>query len=200
MESQRRVPGVLTPPAIRSIRSIRKIGCCLSKSRIVRILRMGFRPRDRSGCLTQSFLRIMRILLSGSERTLMDLRRQRRVCVSSECVTQPASSVAREGQPRAPKRYIMSQRGNDLVRRYLWMVGLRAVAAAPRLTVECGSFPLLSLQVFLVLGRRQGLESDRLGADLARRDRAHQKAARLCHGCEIDNLVMAPPRCVPAHE
>jgi len=38
-----------------------------------------------------------------------------------------ASGVDRDGQPRGPKRYVMSRRGNDLVRRYLWMAGLSAV-------------------------------------------------------------------------
>ena len=38
-----------------------------------------------------------------------------------------ASGVDRDGNPRGPKRYVMSRRGNDLVRRYLWMAGLSAV-------------------------------------------------------------------------
>jgi transposase len=42
-----------------------------------------------------------------------------------------ASGVDRDGQPRGPKRYIMSKRGNDLVRRYLWMAGLCAVQHNP---------------------------------------------------------------------
>jgi len=42
-----------------------------------------------------------------------------------------ASGVDRDGQPRGPKRYVMSRRGNDLVRRYLWMAGLCAVQHNP---------------------------------------------------------------------
>jgi transposase len=37
-----------------------------------------------------------------------------------------SSGVDREGQPRGPRRYVMSNRGNDLVRRYLWMAALSA--------------------------------------------------------------------------
>ncbi len=32
-----------------------------------------------------------------------------------------SSGIDREGQPRSSRRYVMSKRGNDLVRRYLWM-------------------------------------------------------------------------------
>jgi hypothetical protein len=39
--------------------------------------------------------------------------------------------VDRDGQPRGPKRYVMSRRGNDLVRRYLWMAALSAVRCNP---------------------------------------------------------------------
>jgi transposase len=42
-----------------------------------------------------------------------------------------ASGVDRDGNPRGPKRYVMSQRGNDLVRRYLWMAALSAVRHNP---------------------------------------------------------------------
>jgi hypothetical protein len=42
-----------------------------------------------------------------------------------------ASGVDRDGQPRGPKRYVMSRKGNDLVRRYLWMAGLCAVQHNP---------------------------------------------------------------------
>ena len=42
-----------------------------------------------------------------------------------------ASGVDRDGQPRGPKRYVMSRRGNDLVRHYLWMAGLCAVRFNP---------------------------------------------------------------------
>ena len=42
-----------------------------------------------------------------------------------------ASGVDRDGQPRGPKRYVMSRRGNDLVRRYLWMAALSAVRCNP---------------------------------------------------------------------
>jgi transposase len=37
-----------------------------------------------------------------------------------------SSGVDRDGTPRGPKRYRMSPRGNDLVRRYLWMAALSA--------------------------------------------------------------------------
>src|SRR5262249_25643601 len=37
-----------------------------------------------------------------------------------------ASGVERDGQARAPRRFVMSRRGNDLVRRYLWMAALSA--------------------------------------------------------------------------
>jgi transposase len=39
--------------------------------------------------------------------------------------------VDRDGKPRIAKRYIMSRRGNDLVRRYLWMAALSAVRYNP---------------------------------------------------------------------
>jgi transposase len=42
-----------------------------------------------------------------------------------------SSGVDRDGQPRGPKRYVMSRRGNDLVRRYLWMAALSAVRCNP---------------------------------------------------------------------
>jgi transposase len=42
-----------------------------------------------------------------------------------------ASGVDRDGQARAPRRYVMSRRGNDLVRRYLWMAALAAVRCNP---------------------------------------------------------------------
>jgi transposase len=42
-----------------------------------------------------------------------------------------ASGVDRDGKPRGPKRYVMSRRGNDLVRRYLWMAALSAVRHNP---------------------------------------------------------------------
>jgi transposase len=42
-----------------------------------------------------------------------------------------SSGVDRDGQPRGPKRYVMSRRGNDLVRRYLWMAALSAVQRNP---------------------------------------------------------------------
>jgi transposase len=41
------------------------------------------------------------------------------------------SGVDRDGQPRGPRRYVMSRRGNDLVRRYLWMAALSAVRYNP---------------------------------------------------------------------
>jgi transposase len=42
-----------------------------------------------------------------------------------------SSGVDREGQARGPRRYVMSRRGNDLVRRYLWMAALSAVQYNP---------------------------------------------------------------------
>jgi transposase len=42
-----------------------------------------------------------------------------------------ASGVDRNGQPRGPCRRVMSRRGNDLVRRYLWMAALSAVRHNP---------------------------------------------------------------------
>jgi transposase len=42
-----------------------------------------------------------------------------------------SSGVDRDGTPRGPKRYVMSRRGNDLVRRYLWMAALSAARCNP---------------------------------------------------------------------
>jgi transposase len=42
-----------------------------------------------------------------------------------------SSGVDRDGQRRGPKRYVMSRRGNDLVRRYLWMAALSAARFNP---------------------------------------------------------------------
>jgi transposase len=42
-----------------------------------------------------------------------------------------SSGVDRDGQPRGSRRYVMSKRGNDLVRRYLWMAALSAVQYNP---------------------------------------------------------------------
>ncbi len=42
-----------------------------------------------------------------------------------------ASGVDRDGRPRGPRRHVMSRRGNDLVRRYLWMAALSAVRCNP---------------------------------------------------------------------
>jgi transposase len=42
-----------------------------------------------------------------------------------------ASGVDRDGSPRGPKRHVMSRRGNDLVRRYLWMAALSAIRFNP---------------------------------------------------------------------
>jgi transposase len=42
-----------------------------------------------------------------------------------------SSGVDRAGQARTPRRYVMSRRGNDLVRRYLWMAALSAVRCNP---------------------------------------------------------------------
>jgi transposase len=45
--------------------------------------------------------------------------------------TEVASGVDRDGNARGPKRFVMSLRGNDLVRRYLWMAALSAVRFNP---------------------------------------------------------------------
>ena len=42
-----------------------------------------------------------------------------------------SSGVDRDGNPRGPKRYVMTSRGNDLVRRYLWMAALSAIRFNP---------------------------------------------------------------------
>jgi hypothetical protein len=42
-----------------------------------------------------------------------------------------SSGVDRDGQPRTPRRYIMSRRGNDRVRRYLGMAALSAICHNP---------------------------------------------------------------------
>ena len=42
-----------------------------------------------------------------------------------------SSGVDRDGQPRKSRRIVMSRRGNDLVRRYLWMAALSAVRFNP---------------------------------------------------------------------
>jgi transposase len=42
-----------------------------------------------------------------------------------------SSGVERDGTPRGSRRYLMSKRGNDLVRRYLWMAALSAVQVNP---------------------------------------------------------------------
>jgi transposase len=42
-----------------------------------------------------------------------------------------SSGIDRDGQPRGPRRYVMSKRGNDLVRRYLWMAALSAIRCNP---------------------------------------------------------------------
>jgi hypothetical protein len=42
-----------------------------------------------------------------------------------------SSGIDRDGTPRGPKRYKMSPRGNDLVRRYLWMAALSAARFNP---------------------------------------------------------------------
>jgi transposase len=41
------------------------------------------------------------------------------------------SGLDRDGRPRTARRYAMSRRGNDLVRRYLWMTALSAVRCNP---------------------------------------------------------------------
>ena len=42
-----------------------------------------------------------------------------------------SSGVTRDGPARAARRWVMSRRGNDLVRRYLWMAALRAIRFNP---------------------------------------------------------------------
>jgi transposase len=42
-----------------------------------------------------------------------------------------SSGIDRDGQPRGPKRMVMSKRGNDLVRRYLYMAALSAAQHNP---------------------------------------------------------------------
>ena len=42
-----------------------------------------------------------------------------------------SSGVDRDGQARSPRRFVMSRRGNDLVRRYLWMAALSAIRFNP---------------------------------------------------------------------
>src|SRR5262249_49753670 len=42
-----------------------------------------------------------------------------------------SSGIDRSGQPRSSRRYVMSKRGNDLVRRYLWMAALSAGHCKP---------------------------------------------------------------------
>ena len=42
-----------------------------------------------------------------------------------------SSGVDRAGLARGPRRYVMSRRGNDLVRRYLWMAALSATRCNP---------------------------------------------------------------------
>src|SRR5207245_4499981 len=44
---------------------------------------------------------------------------------------QAASGIDRDGKARLPVRLIMSKRGNDLVRRYLWMAALSAAQHNP---------------------------------------------------------------------
>jgi transposase len=42
-----------------------------------------------------------------------------------------SSGIDRDGQPKPSRRHVMSKRGNDLVRRYLWMAALSAVQCNP---------------------------------------------------------------------
>lgn len=42
-----------------------------------------------------------------------------------------SSGIDRDGAPRSSRRHVMSKRGNDLVRRYLWMAALSAVQCNP---------------------------------------------------------------------
>ena len=45
--------------------------------------------------------------------------------------TETASGIDRDGTPRGPQRFVMSPRGNDLVRRYLWIAALSGVRCNP---------------------------------------------------------------------
>jgi transposase len=45
--------------------------------------------------------------------------------------TEASSGIDRDGVSRSPKRFVMSPRGNDLVRRYLWMAALSAIRFNP---------------------------------------------------------------------
>jgi transposase len=42
-----------------------------------------------------------------------------------------SSGIGRDGNPRGPRRFVMNRRGNDLVRRYLWMAALSAIRFNP---------------------------------------------------------------------
>jgi hypothetical protein len=42
-----------------------------------------------------------------------------------------SSGIDRDGQARGPRRYVISQRGNDLVRRYLWRAARSAIRFNP---------------------------------------------------------------------
>ena len=42
-----------------------------------------------------------------------------------------SSGVDRDGKTRGPRRFVMSRRGNDLVRRYLWMAALQRPSLQP---------------------------------------------------------------------
>ena len=42
-----------------------------------------------------------------------------------------SSGVDRDGKASGPRRFVMSRRGNDLVRRYLWMAALSAIRFNP---------------------------------------------------------------------
>lgn len=42
-----------------------------------------------------------------------------------------SSGIDRDGKARGPRRFVMSRRGNDLVRRYLWMAALSAARFNP---------------------------------------------------------------------
>jgi transposase len=42
-----------------------------------------------------------------------------------------SSGIDREGQARGPRRFVMNRRGNDLVRRYLWMAALSSSRCNP---------------------------------------------------------------------
>jgi transposase len=58
------------------------------------------------------------------------------VCYFGAHPIEMSSGVDRNGQPRPSLRNVMSKRGNDMVRRYLWMAALSAVQCNPAVRVQ----------------------------------------------------------------